>query len=113
MADKKLSAHDLAEVQSNMQNKVLESSKYPDIVFQSTRIQGVGDDTWKAVGDLTLHGVTRPVTIDIGRETGAYVGTARIKQSNFGIHPIQFGGGLVRAKDELEIRFQVFTQVGL
>jgi polyisoprenoid-binding protein YceI len=63
-------------------------------------------------GNLTLHGVTRPVIIDISRENGAYVGTAYIKQSHFGIHPIQVGGGLVKVKDELEIRFQVFTKIG-
>jgi hypothetical protein len=53
-----------------------------------------------------------PVIIDISRENGAYVGTAYIKQSHFGIRPIQVGGGLVKVKDELEIRFQVFTKIG-
>jgi polyisoprenoid-binding protein YceI len=112
MADKHLSATDLTEVQSNMQNKVLESSKYPKIAFQSTRVQGVGEDAWKVVGDLALHGVTRTVIVDISRENGAYVGTAHIKQSDFGIHPIQVGGGLVKVKDQLEIWFQVFTKIG-
>jgi hypothetical protein len=111
MADKNISAKDLAEVQSNMENKVLESSKYPNIAFQSTRVQGTGDDAWKVAGDLTLHGVARPVIVDISREGGAYVGTAYIKQSDFGIHPIQVGGGLVKVKDELEIRFRVFTKI--
>jgi YceI-like domain len=109
MADKNLSAKELAEVQSNMQNKIriIEVSQ---IAFQSTRVQRVEVDAWKVAGNLTLHGVVRPVIIDIGRENGAYVGTAHIKQSHFGIHPIQVGGGLVKVKDELEIRFQVFTR---
>jgi hypothetical protein len=42
MADKSLSAKELAEVQSNMLKKVLEPSKYPSIIFQSPRVQGVG-----------------------------------------------------------------------
>jgi hypothetical protein len=94
MADKNGSSKDLPHVQFNMQTKVLESSKYPDIVFQSTRAQGVGGDNWKVDGNLTLHGVTRPVTVDVKREKDAYVGTARIKQTDFGIQPIQSAGGL-------------------
>lgn len=113
MTDKSLSAKDLAEVQSNMLNKVLETSKYPSIVFQSTRVQGVEDDAWKVDGSLTLHGATRPVTVDVRSEKGAYVGTARIKQTDFGIQPIQVGGGVVKVKNELAIQFAVFTKIGL
>ena len=112
MADKSLSGKELAEVQSNMLNKVLEPSKYPSIIFQSTRVQGVRDGSWKVDGNLTLHGATRPVAVDARSERGAYVGTARIKQTDFGIQPIQVGGGVVKVKNELEIRFEVFTMLG-
>jgi YceI-like domain len=54
-------------------------------------------------GDLTLHGVTKPVSVDVTRQNDAYVGTVRIKQTEFGIQPIKIGGGVVRVKDELEI----------
>jgi polyisoprenoid-binding protein YceI len=60
-------------------------------------------------GDLTLHGVTRRVIIEVTREDNAYVGTACIKQTEFGIQPIKIGGGVVKVKDELEIRFRVYT----
>ena len=113
MADKNVSSKDLAHVQFNMQTKVLESSKYPNIVFQSTGAQGVGGDNWKVDGNLTLHGVTRPVTVDVKHEKDAYVGTARIKQTDFGIQPIQIGGGVVKVKNELEIRFEVYTEAAL
>lgn len=110
MADKNLSSKDLAQVQSNMQTKVLESSRYPNIVFQSIREQGVGSDGWKVDGNLTLHGATKPVSVDVKREKDAYIGTARIKQTDFGIQPIKIGGGVVKVKNEVEIRFQVFTK---
>jgi polyisoprenoid-binding protein YceI len=113
MADKNVSSKDLAHVQFNMQTKVLESSKYPDIVFQSTRAQGVGGDAWKVDGHLTLHGLTKPVTVEVKREKDAYVGAARIKQTDFGIQPIQIGGGVVKVKNELEIRFEVYTKAAL
>ena len=100
-----VSDKDRAEVQANMQHKVLESSIYPEIVFQSTHVQRNGDNVWKVSGDMTLHGVTKSLTFDVARESGAYAGTVRVKQTNFGIQPIKIGGGVVKVKDELEISF--------
>ena len=109
MADKNVSAKDLAEVQSNMQNKVLESSKYPNIAFYSTRVEPVGDDFWRVEGNLTLHGKTRRVMVDVKRLKDAYTGRARISQSDFHIQPVQIAGGLVKVKNELEIQFNVYV----
>jgi polyisoprenoid-binding protein YceI len=106
--DAKLSTADLTEVQSNMQSKVLESSKYPQIVFQSTRAERQGMDTWTVDGNLTLHGVTKPLTVSVRRDKDAYVGAVRIKQTDFGIQPIRVGGGLVTVKNELDVRFEVY-----
>jgi hypothetical protein len=100
---------DRAEVQSNMQSKVLESNMYPDIVFRSTEARRTGVLVWRVSGDLTLHGVTKPVSVDVTRQNDAYVGAVRIKQTEFGIQPIKIGGGVVRVKDELEISFRVYT----
>ena len=107
--DKALSAQDTAEVQSNMQTKVLESSRFPDIVFQSTQVRAIGANAWKVDGNLTLHGATGPVSVPVTRESDAYVGTVRIKQTDFDIQPIKIGGGVVKVKDELEIRFRIYT----
>ena len=107
--EKGVSDKDQAEVQASMQNKVLESSVYPEIVFQSTHVQHKGDNAWKVSGDMTLHGVTKLLTLDVAREGGAYAGTVRIKQTDFGIQPIKIGGGVVKVKDELEISFRVYT----
>jgi len=100
---------DQAQVQSNMQSKVLESSSYPQIVFQSTQVRPNGDHAWRVTGDLSLHGVTKPVIVDVTRENDAYVGAVHINQTEFGIQPIKIGGGVVKVKDELEIHFRVFT----
>ena len=107
--EKSVSDKDQAEVQANMQTKVLESSAYPEIVFQSTHVQRKGDNAWKVSGDLTLHGVTRSLTLDVTGERGAYAGSVPIKQTDFGIQPIKIGGGVVKVKDELEISFRVYT----
>ena len=107
--EKGVTDKDRAEVQSNMQSKVLKSNIYPDIVFRSTEVRRTGAVVWGVSGDLTLHGVTKPVSVDVTRQNDAYVGTVRIKQTEFGIQPIKIGGGVVRMKDELEISFRVYT----
>ena len=107
--EKGVTDKDRAEVQSNMQSKVLESNMYPEIVFRSTEVRRTGTLVWGVSGDLTLHRVTKPVSVNVTRQNDAYVGTVRIKQTEFGIQPIKIGGGLVRVKDELEISFRVYT----
>ena len=41
-----------------------EVEKYPTIEFKTTSIEKTGDNTFKLKGDLTMHGVTKPVTLD-------------------------------------------------
>jgi hypothetical protein len=107
--DRALSAKELAEVQSNMQSKVLESSKYPEITFEALDVKSEGR-IWKVNGKLTLHGVTRPVPAVVEWKDGAYAGIATIKQTDFGIHPIQFASGLVTVKNELRISFKLYVR---
>ena len=74
-----------------------DSAKYPDAVFKSTKVEkGTSENQLKVTGDLSLHGVTKPVVLDV---TVAKVGehpmrkapaagfdaTATIKRSDFGI----------------------------
>jgi polyisoprenoid-binding protein YceI len=102
--DKDLKPEQQAEVQRTMQDKVLETAQYPQINFRSTSIERTGADSWVVKGDLTLHGQTRPVSAAVHKQEGAYVGICRFKQTAFGIHPVSVGG-VVKVKDELEIRF--------
>jgi polyisoprenoid-binding protein YceI len=43
----------------------LNTAKYPEITFKSTSIQVTGKDTGRVTGDLTIRGVTRPVTLAV------------------------------------------------
>ncbi len=43
----------------------LDVEKFPSITFKSTKITGTGKDSYAAAGDLTIRGVTRPVTLDV------------------------------------------------
>jgi polyisoprenoid-binding protein YceI len=105
--DKSLSPDKQAEVQRTMQTQVLESEKYPEISFHSTSIQPTGADAWEVRGDLTLHGQTRPVMTTVQKHQDAYVGHCQLKQTEFGIHLVRVGGGVVKVKDQLDIEFSV------
>ncbi len=69
--------------------------KFPLATFTSTKVDVTGKDTAKVTGDLTLHGVTKPVTLDVKlnklaenmfkKQTAGFSGTTTIKRSEFGI----------------------------
>ncbi|MGI9494010.1 MAG: YceI family protein [Geminicoccaceae bacterium] len=42
----------------------LEVETYPEITFESTSVERTGDTTANVTGDLTIHGVTKPVTLE-------------------------------------------------
>lgn len=98
---------DQAAVQKDMQDKVLESATFPQIRFESTAIRKVAEGKWAVTGNLTLHGKTNPVTVDVGLQGNAYAGQATIKQSQFGIKSVSAAGGAVKVKDELRIEFVI------
>jgi polyisoprenoid-binding protein YceI len=43
----------------------LDLEKYPTITFKSTQVERKGEDEYAITGDLTIHGVTRPVTLSV------------------------------------------------
>ena len=43
----------------------LDTEKYPTITFKSTKVQEKGPEEYAVTGDLTVHGVTRPVTLEV------------------------------------------------
>src|SRR2546421_11881729 len=45
----------------------LETDKHPTMTFKSTKIEPAGSDKYKMTGDLTITGVTKPVTLDVVR----------------------------------------------
>jgi len=106
--DPGVSDKDRAEIQKNMVGaEVLDADRYPEIVFHSTSAEQASPGTWKVRGNLTLHGQTQPVELEVRESAGRYTGAARIKQSAFGIKPIKVAGGTVRVKDEIRIEFEI------
>jgi polyisoprenoid-binding protein YceI len=46
-------------------------AKYPTITFKSTKVEKAGEGKLKVTGDLTMHGVTKPVVLDVEGPTPA------------------------------------------
>jgi polyisoprenoid-binding protein YceI len=100
-----------AEIQRDMLGpKVLDSERFPEIRFRSTSIERSGDGKWKVSGELTQRGETRPVQATVTGGNGQYRGTAKFKQTDFGIKPVSAAGGTIKTKDELRIEFEIRAQ---
>ena len=97
-----------SQVQHTMEGpKVLDPDKFPEISFHSTSIEAAGPGKWNVQGDLTLHGQTHPVKVEVQSASGHYRGSARFRQTEFGMTPISIGGGSIKVKDEVRIEFDV------
>ena len=108
--DPKVDEKTHAQIQKDMEDMTLETAKYPRVEFHSTHVEKIGDGEWKVAGDLSLHGVTKPVAISVKRNGEAYVAHTVLKQTDYGIKPISVGGGMIKVKNEIEIEFQIYTR---
>jgi polyisoprenoid-binding protein YceI len=70
--------------------------KYPTITFRSTKVESAGADKLKITGDLSIHGITKPVTLDVdgpsksvkdgqGRLHMGVSATATVNRTDFGM----------------------------
>ncbi len=111
----KISDGDRRDIEATMRGQVLETEKFPEIAFRSTRVEARAnaDGSYQAriAGELTLHGVTREVsfTADVAVENGRLRARGRfpLLQTDYKITPVSIFGGTVRVKDEVEITFDV------
>lgn len=87
--------------------------EFPQISFQSTRLNLIAEDMWQVVGDLTIHGVTKEITARIENLAAAntqmgyrsgFETTFTVKRSDFGMDLYVDSGML---GDEVEITVSV------
>lgn len=92
-------------------------AKFPTAHFVSNKVEVTGKDTAKIEGILTLHGVSKPVTLDVklnkvgqnpiyDRMTAGFTGTTVIKRSDFGIN-----GFLPQVGDDVKLDIAVEAYV--
>ena len=99
-------------------NDFLEMETFPEITFVSTAAQQLDESTFRLTGDLTIKGVTKPVTIDVDYEGAAkdpfgnlrlgFEGSVTISRKDYGITwnaTLETGGVLV--SDKIVLEFEV------
>jgi polyisoprenoid-binding protein YceI len=92
--------------------------KFPKITFRSTKVEAKGQNDLKVTGDLSVHGVTKSVTLAVeklgqakdpwGAERVVFSGSASIDRKDFGLHwnqVLEAGGFLVG--DRIDITLEV------
>lgn len=97
----------------------LDVEKYPKITFKSTRVEAVDKDHFRVIGDLTIRGTTRPVTLDTtfegrgkdpwGGERAGFSATTKIDRREFGLtwnQALEAGGVLVGNEIKISIEVQ-------
>jgi polyisoprenoid-binding protein YceI len=111
---------DFTEPQKQIINKelreiVLLPDQYPEIVFKSTSVAGkaIGNNVYdlKMRGDLTLHGVTRQITIPTkvtltGKDLRAQ-GEFSINREDFKVKATSAAHGTVRVRDKVTFTFDI------
>ena len=98
-------------------DEFLDVEKFPSITFKSKEVKGSGDDL-QIVGDLTIHGVTKEVTLDTeyegsvtdpwGNKSSAFTGSTVVNRKDFGMtwnKALEAGGFMVG--DEVKITIEV------
>ncbi len=102
-----LKEKDKADIEEATSKDVLHPAKHPTISFHSTSIQGK-DNVYQVKGDLTLHGVTRPIEFDAITTNGKDLkGKITLSQKDFGIKPYKALLGTLKVKNEVEIAFDL------
>jgi polyisoprenoid-binding protein YceI len=102
----------------------LDAENHPEIRFKSKRIEKAADDKYTVVGDLSIRGTTREVTLDVdslgeakdpwGNQRAAFEAKTSINRKDFGLtwnQALEAGGVLVGEQVNIEVEVQA-TQPG-
>ena len=95
---------------------------YPTMTFASTGVRPLGDNRWELVGDLTVHGTTKPVTLQVefdgggaspmGDERIGFSAATEVDREDFGLTwnvALETGGLLVGKSARIELAVQAIA----
>ena len=96
-------------------NDFFDMETYPTITFTSTAVEQVDPESYRVTGDLTIKGVTKPVTVDFeftgaatdpfGNHRIGFEGKTTVNRKDWGVNwnaALEAGGVLVSEKVTLE-----------
>jgi polyisoprenoid-binding protein YceI len=97
--------------------------RYPEITFRSTKLEGSSPGHFLVLGDLSLHGVTRPITLDVeyagvtadpwGGTRAGFSASTEVNREDFGLTwnvALESGGLVVGKKVRLEFEIEAINQ---
>ena len=99
-----------------------DTAKFPAMSFKSTKVTDVKGDSAKLLGNLTMHGVTKPVVLDLeiggtttdpwGNQKAGFSAKGKVNRKDFGIvwNKNLDAGGLLLGED-VEVTLDVEAQV--
>jgi polyisoprenoid-binding protein YceI len=113
--EKVLSDADREAVVKNMLGPdQLDAAKFPMVSFRSTQIVRGEGDAWMVTGELTLHGVTKKITLPVTlkRDGASYVGDGKLtlQPSSYGIEPYSAMLGAIRVKDQADLHLHIVAR---
>ena len=101
----------------------LDVASFPELTFRSRRVEPAGDDRLRLVGDLTLRGVTREVTLEVesagiakdpwGNVRAGFTARTAIDRKDFGLtwnQALETGGVVVADRVEIEVEVEAVRQ---
>lgn len=103
-----------------------DAETYPEMVFQSSRVQET-EEGLRVTGDLTMHGVTKPVTLEVeflgagphpmveGAMVAGFTATTQIDRTEWGLKwnkVIEAGGALLGDDVEIRIDIEAVSEAG-
>jgi polyisoprenoid-binding protein YceI len=97
--------------------------QYPTITFASTAVKPLRDNSWEVVGDLTVHGSTKPVSLQVdfdgggaspmGDERIGFSAATEVNREDFGLTwnvALETGGILVGKSARIELAVQAIAK---
>lgn len=112
---------DRHDIERAMREEVLETGKYPEIIFLSNNVtlSRITEGRYRArvIGDLTLHGVTQNNVWISGEVTAnddglRAKGDCALKQSDYKIKLVSVAGGTLKIKNEVKCSFDIVATKG-
>jgi polyisoprenoid-binding protein YceI len=99
-----------AEIQADMVGpKVLDTDKYPEIRFQSSRVEQTAPQHYRVTGTLSLHGASKELSFEVTGGPDRYQGKVKLNQTDFGIKPVTVAGGTIKVKNEVLLDLDIYA----
>jgi polyisoprenoid-binding protein YceI len=103
---KSLSDKDRRDIGKNIDEKVLDTGKFPTLTFESTSVSG-SEPNFNVAGNMTIKGTTRPVNVALNVNGSQVAARTSISQKDFGIKPFSAMMGAIKLRDDVEFELTV------